>query len=222
MLNKSTLQFLNDIKDNNHKGWLDANRSAFDAAKLDFEQVITKVIDNFGKKDEEIAMLKAKECVFRQNRDVRFSKNKSPYKINMGASIDRGGKKSAFAGYYFHCEPGDKSFIGGGLWMPEAPVLKKVRQEIDYCWNEFNKLLTTKKFVEQYGELEIAEFTLSREPKGYEKENPAIKYLKLKSFVALRALTDEELLSKDLVKKITTAFEALKPLVKFINRAIEE
>jgi uncharacterized protein (TIGR02453 family) len=222
MLQKATLRFLQNIKENNNKAWLDANRSAFDAAKENFEQVVTKVIDEFGKKEDEIAMLKAKECIFRQNRDVRFSKDKSPYKIHMGASIDRGGKKSGFAGYYFHCEPGDKSFVGGGLWMPEAPALKKVRQEIDYCWDEFQKIVTDKKFVVQFGDLDIEEFTLSREPKGYEKDNPAIKYLKLKSFVALRSLNDEELMSKDLVKKITTAFEALKPLIRFINRSIED
>ena len=222
MLQDKTLQFLKDIKENNNKAWLDANRNAFVSTKEDFEQVVTKVIDTFGKKEEEIAMLKAKECIFRQNRDVRFSKDKSPYKIHMGASIDRGGKKSGFAGYYFHCEPRNKSFVGGGLWMPEAPALKKVRQEIDYCWNEFSKMLTDKKFVAQYGDLDIAEYTLSREPKGYEKDNPAIKYLKLKSFVALRPLTDEELMNKDLVKKIATAFEALKPIIRFINRSIED
>lgn len=222
MLHKSTLQFLQNIKENNNKAWLDVNRGAFDAAKENFEQVVTKVISDFGKKEDEIAMLKAKECIFRQNRDVRFSKDKSPYKIHMGASIDRGGKKSGFAGYYFHCEPGDKSFVGGGLWMPEAPAIKKVRQEIDYCWDEFKKIVINKKFVDQYGDLEIAEFTLSREPKGYEKDNLAIKYLKLKSFVALRPFTDEELMNNDLVKKVTTAFEALKPLIRFINRSIED
>jgi len=221
MLQKSTLQFLNDIKENNHKGWLDANRSAFDAAKENFEQVISKVICNFGKKEEEIAMLKAKECVFRQNRDVRFSKNKSPYKVNMGAYINRGGKKATSAGYYFHCEPGNKSFVGGGLWMPEAPVIKKVRQELDYCWDEFKGIITNKKFVAQYGDLDTVEHTLSREPKGYEKDNPAIKYLKLKSFVALRPVTDDELTKGDLVKLLTTAFVVIKPLIRFLNRSLE-
>ena len=131
-------------------------------------------------------------------------------------------KNRALHGYYFHCEPGNKSFVGGGLWMPEAPVLKKVRQEIDYCWDEFKKIVIDKKFVAQYGDLDIKEFTLSREPKGYEKDNPAIKYLKLKSFVALRPLTDDALMSRQLVGNIVTAFDAIRPLIRFINRSIEE
>jgi len=222
MLQKSTLQFLTTLKENNDKSWMDDHREAFQAAKDDLQQLVEKVIHSLGKKDEQIAHLTSKECVFRQNRDVRFSKNKAPYKVNMGASINRGGKKSTFSGYYFHLQPGNGSFAGGGMWMPEAPQLKKVRQEIDYCWEEFNKILNKKAFKDQYGDLDIEEHTLSREPKGYEKENPAIKYLKLKSFVALKPLTDEELTSKDLVKKLIKAFEALQPIIYFINRQLEE
>ena len=221
MLQKSTLKFLLDIKDNNNKAWLDANRHVFDAAKADFEQMVTEIIEGLGKSDEEIAMLTAKECVFRQNRDVRFSKDKSPYKINMGASIDRGGKKSGFAGYYFHCEPGNNSMIGGGLWQPPADALKKVRQEIDYCFDEFKSITNNKDFKKQYGDLQRGEFALSREPKGYEKDNPAIEYLKLKSFVAMHPLTDAELTSKGVADKIITGFKSLTPLIKFINRALE-
>ncbi len=220
-LDTSTLTFLQALKDNNEKTWMDANRPAFVQAKENFEQLVGKVIQSFGKQEEEIAMLTAKECVFRQNRDVRFSKNKSPYKVNMGAYINRGGKKATSAGYYFHCEPGNKSFVGGGLWMPEAPVIKKVRQEIDYCWDEFKGIVTNNKFVAQFDDLDTVEHTLSREPKGYEKDNPAIKYLKLKSFVALRPVTDDELMNGDLVKLLTTAFIAIKPLIRFLNRSLE-
>ncbi len=222
MLQQSTLKFLQNIKLNNNKPWLDTNRKSFENAKADFEQVVTAIIKEFGKIDKEIASLTAKECVFRQNRDVRFSKDKSPYKVNMGASIDRGGKKSGFAGYYFHCEPENQSMAGGGLWMPDAAVVKKVRQEIDYNWEEFKSIIGNKNFINQYEDLAFGEFTLMREPKGYEKDNPAIKYLKLKSFVAIKPLTNKELLSKDLVPKIVTSFKALQPLLKFINRAIED
>ncbi len=221
MLTKNTLQFLKNLKENNDKSWMDANRESFLEAKQDFGQLVENTIQSFGKKDEEIAHLHVKECVFRQNRDIRFSKNKAPYKSNMGAYLNRGGKKSNGAGYYFHLEPGNNSFAGGGLWMPEAPVIKKIRQEIDYCYDEFSKIITKKSFTAQYGDLDLKD-TLSREPKGYEKDNPAIKYLKLKSFVALRPVTDEELMSKDLVKKITATFDALQPLIHFMNRAIVE
>ena len=205
---------------NNNKPWFDAHRNEYEAAKNDFALFVQKVIDAFGKKDETIAHLKAKDCMFRINRDVRFSKNKSPYKTNMGAYFNRGGKKSMFGGYYFHCEPG-KTFIGGGLWMPMAPELSKMRQEIDYNLAEFKKIVTSKKFKSVFKELSRDdEYVLSRVPKGYESTNPAAEYLKLKSFVGGANLKDADLMSKDLVKKTTTVFETIRPLISFLNEAI--
>lgn len=223
MLKPATIKFLKDLKKNNHKEWFDANRKQYEAAKEDFTALVKEVIEIHGQKDEGIAGLLPKDCMFRINRDVRFSKDKSPYKTNFGASFARGGKKSTFAGYYFHCEPGgDGSFVGGGLWMPEAENLKKVRQEIDYSLAEFEGIIKNKKFTSVYNGLYQGEDAkLTREPKGYEKDNPAIEYIKLKSFLAMQPLTEADLTSKDLVKKITTAFEALQPLVAFINRGLE-
>ena len=125
MLQHSTLKFLKELKKNNHKTWFDENRKSFETAKADYADLVNEVIKGLGKKDASIASLTAKECVFRINRDVRFSKNKDPYKTNMGMYLSRGGKKSLFSGYYFHLEPGGKSFAAGGLWMPEADVIKK-------------------------------------------------------------------------------------------------
>ncbi len=223
MLQNSTLSFLKNLKKNNHKAWFDENRKPFEAAKADYAALVTEVIKGLGKKDPFIAPLTAKECVFRINRDVRFSKNKDPYKTNMGMYLSRDGKKSLFSGYYFHLEPGGKSFAAGGLWMPEAEVIKKVRQEIDYNWDEFNKIIHQKKFLSQYGALQReAGMVLTREPKGYEKDNPAIEYIKLKSWVATTPFTDAQLTSNTLAKDIITAFENLQPLIMFLNRAIEE
>ena len=222
MLQKSTLQYLKNLKENNNKPWFEANRNKFEAAKEDWETLVKKILDKMASVDEDVANLTVKGCIFRQYRDVRFSKDKTPYKPHMGASIDRGGKKSGFAGYYFHLEPGGQSMVGGGLWAPEAGPIKKVRQEIDYCWDEFNNIITNKKFVANFGDLGKGEYSLSREPKGYEKDNPAIDYLKLKSFIAARTIKDEELLQPDLLKKSVATFEALKPLIKFINRSLEE
>lgn len=223
MLQNSTLKFLKDLKKNNHKAWFDENRKVYEAAKADYANLVSEVIKGLGKKDASIASLTAKECVFRINRDVRFSKNKDPYKSNMGMYLSRGGKKSLFSGYYFHLEPGGKSFAAGGLWMPEADVIKKVRQEIDYNWEEFNKIIQNKKFVATYKALQREDgMALSREPKGYEKDNPAIEYIKLKSWVATTAFTDVQLTSNNLAKDIVTAFEVLQPLIMFLNRGIEE
>src|SRR5258706_1503082 len=220
MLQPATLRFLKDLKKNSNKPWFDAHRKEYEAAKNDFASFIQNIIERHGKKDENIQHLKAKDCTFRINRDVRFSKDKSPYKDNMGAYINRGGKKSPFAGYYFHCQPG-RCVMGGGLWMPMPPQLDKVRQEIDYNFAGFKKIISSKKFKSVYTDLSRdAEYLLSRVPKGYEPTNPAAEYLKLKSFVALAPLKDTDLTSKDLLKKTTIAFEALQPLIEFLNESI--
>jgi|SRR5436190_5443342 len=222
MLQTSTLKFLKDLKKNNNKPWFDAHRKEYEAAKSDFSNFIQSVIDKHSKNDPSIKHITAKDCMFRINRDIRFSKDKTPYKINIGAYINRGGKKSLFGGYYFHCEPG-QSFAGGGLWMPMPPELSKVRQEIDYNFSEFKKIITSKKFKSVYGDLSRdAEYVLSRVPKGYEPTNPAAEYLKMKSFVSTIALKDTDLTSKDLVKKTVASFEALQPLIEFINNSIDE
>ena len=218
MLQPSTIKFLKDLKKNNNKPWFEKNRSVYENARADFAKFIQAVIDQHSKKDPTISNLVAKDCMFRINRDVRFAKDKSPYKSNFGASINKGGKKTDnTAGYYFHLSSGD-SFLGGGIWMPAPDALKKVRQEIDYNYSDFKKIVNAKKFKSVYGDLSRAsEYTLSRVPKGYETDNPAAEYLKLKSYIALAELKDTDLTSKDLVKKTVAAFEALQPLVEFLS-----
>jgi uncharacterized protein (TIGR02453 family) len=222
MLQPTTLRFLKNLARNNHKEWLDANRAAFESAKADFVSLIEQVLSQLMLKETALATLTPKDCIFRINRDVRFSKDKSPYKTNMGASIKAGGKKSLLAGYYIHIEPGGKSFVGGGLYMPDPAALQKVRQEIDYNWDEFSRLLRTPTFKKTYGELEKWEgMALSREPKGYEKDNPAMEFLKLKSFVATLPLTDKQLTEADLTRQLIQALRTLQPLLQFINRSLE-
>jgi uncharacterized protein (TIGR02453 family) len=221
MLQSSTIKFLKDLKKNNNKPWFDAHRKEYEAAKADFSNFIQQVIDRHGKKDSLIKNLAAKDCLFRINRDVRFAKDKSPYKTNFGAHINKGGKKSMLAGYYFHLEP-TQCFAGGGIWMPMPDDLKKIRQEVDYNFAEFKKIIGSKKFKSLYGDLSRdAEFVLSRVPKGYEPANPAAEYLKLKSYIAMVNMKDADLTSSNLQKKTLEAFETLQPLLSFINRALE-
>lgn len=221
MLQTSTVKFLKGLQKNNNKPWFEKNRAAYEAARADFASFIQTLIDIHGKKDKHIKELKAKDCMFRINRDVRFSKDKSPYKNNFGASINQGGKKSVYAGYYFHCQPGE-AFAGGGLWVPMPADLKKVRQEVDYCFGEFRKILGARKFTTTYGDLvKDRETSLVNLPQGFEKDNPAAEYIKLKSFIAMKPLDDAMLTSEDLVAETSAAFEALHPLLNFLNRALE-
>jgi uncharacterized protein (TIGR02453 family) len=222
MLEPQTLKFLTALTKNNNKPWFDAHRAQYEAARIDFQNFIQLVIDALGKSDPSIAGLTARDCLFRINRDIRFSNDKTPYKTNFGASIKPGGRKSGLAGYYFHLEPGS-SFVGGGLWMPDNTALRKVRQEIDYSWDEFSALLNNKGFKKIFGDLyRTGDISLSTSPKGYEKEHPAIEYLKLKSFIAETPLADPELTLATVHEKTVTAFEKLQPFLQFINRAISD
>lgn len=215
------LPFLKKLKKNNNKVWFDANRSSYEAVKKEAEQLVRDLVARFGRTEAAIAQLTPKDCMFRINRDVRFTKDKSPYKTNMGIALTSGGKKSPLAGYYLHLEPG-ASFVGGGLWMPQPPVLAAVRQEIDYQFSDLQSILRSARFRKQYGDLYKGDdVCLSRVPKGYEADNPAADYLRLKSFLAMHPLGDEELGSAKLANIVVNAFVALKPLVDFLNRAQE-
>lgn len=223
MLHPKTIQFLTKLKKNNSREWFNEHRNEYDAAKENFIELVNQILSQAGQFDQDISVLTYKDCIFRINRDVRFSKNKDPYKTNMAAYFVRGGKKSWLAGYYFHCEPGGKSFIGGGLYGGEPDQIKKVRQEIDYNWTEFKCILENKAFKKTFGDLSREEgMSLVREPKGYEKDNPAIDYIKLKNFIVSVAVTDEELTDQKLVKKIITCFATMQPLLHFLNRAMED
>ncbi len=221
MLQQSTVKFLKDLKKNNNKPWFDQNRKAYEAAKTDFLQFIQAVINQHGKKDLSIKHLIAKDCIFRINRDIRFSKDKTPYKSNFGASINKDGRKAmGAAGYYFHFDP-EESFAGGGIYMPMPDELKKVRQEIDYNFAEFKKVINAKKFKTVYGDLDRNDsLLLTRVPKGYQPDNPAADYLRLKSYIAMVKISSKDLTAKDLVKNTADAFASLQPFIEFINRSL--
>ncbi len=222
MLQTATLQFLKDLEKHNNKPWFDENRNRYEAAKTDFLAFTDTLIDSFGKKDASIAGLTARECIFRINRDIRFSKDKTPYKNNLGVSINKGGRKSMLAGYYFHLQPGNKSFMGGGVWQPMPADLQKVRQEVDYNFTDFKKIVNSKSFKTIYGSLSTSEgMALSRVPKGYDTDNPAAEFLKFKSYVAMTPISDKQLTDKGLLKQAVQAFETLQPLIDFLNEALE-
>ena len=220
MLQAATIKFLKDLKKNNNKPWFEKHKNAYLDVKKDIEDFTQSVIDGLGKMDPDIALLQPKDCIFRIYRDVRFSKDKSPYKTNIGASFNKGGKKVPTAGYYFHCEPG-QSMAGGGVWMPMPPQLAKVRQEIDYNFDEWKKIINHRNFSKIFPAGVDGIETLSRPPKGYEETNPAIGFLKMKCFIVSRDLTDTQLQSKSLLKDVLNTFGAMKDFIDFLNRAME-
>lgn len=220
MLNPSTLNFLVQLKENNHKDWMAENKAIYTKAKSDYEKLASELLNGVRKFDTSLEGLTYKDCVFRINRDVRFSSDKSPYKTNLGIVLSPGGKKTQSAAYYLHIEPG-ASFIGGGLWMPPSDILLKVRKEISFFYDEFKDILATKEFKSHYSGMDQnMGQKLSRAPKGFSEEDPAIDILKLKSFVCSSKLTDTQILSDDFAELALNYFHALKPVIDFLNRGV--
>lgn len=222
MLQAETLQFLTELKENNNKPWFDENRKTYETARKNFVIIVETLIKGISKFDKSIeeANLQAKDCMFRINRDIRFSKNKEPYKTNFGASFSKGGKKAHSAGYYLHIEP-TECFVAGGIWMPEPEDLKKIRVEIDYSFEEFNGIVNTPAFKKVFlSGLDREAFT-ARPPKGYDEENPAIEFIKLKSFTASSNFESKESLKSDFIENVLEKFKAMHPYIEFLNRAVE-
>jgi uncharacterized protein (TIGR02453 family) len=214
---QSLLQFLTNLQENNHKDWFDLHKKEYDQLRGDWIQLAAIIIKQTADFDEDVLDLDPKKCIFRINRDVRFSKNKAPYKNNFGISLSKGGKNTDFCGYYIHLQPGE-SFIAGGSYQPMPDKLAAIRQEIDYNLEEFKSIISHKEFVKHFGKLSGDK--LQRPPKGYDAENPAIEYIKHKGFLAFLKIEDKNLTEKELLKHCLSAFKAMKPLNDFLNRAI--
>ncbi|MCC7246208.1 MAG: DUF2461 domain-containing protein [Saprospiraceae bacterium] len=223
MIKATTLEFLRNLKANNEKPWFDAHRKDYEAAKKDFEGLTQSLLDGLSRIDPDVdaSQLKAKDCVMRIFRDVRFSNDKTPYKSNFFAVFAKGGRKSVYAGYYCNLEPGE-SFFGGGIYMPMPPELAKIRQEIAYEWDEWQQILSNPSFKSAFPEGLKTTETLSRPPQGYTADHPAISFLKNKSHYSMRALTDADMCSPDLTEKLLEGYRAVRPLVAFINRGLSE
>lgn len=214
----ATLTFLKQLKANNNREWFEANRKTYEAAKANFLEFTTAFIAGLQKIDPSLSGIDPKKTIFRINRDIRFSKDKSPYKINMGTSIRSGGKLSQSAGYYFHIQPGD-SFAGGGCYVPEPAQLAAIRQEIDYNFAAFHKIISNKAFKDQFGDLDVIE-KLKTNPKGYDADNPAIEYLKHKSFIFTRSYSDKEITSPEFLKELLKGCKILYPFIVFLNKTL--
>ena len=220
MIHPSTLLFLKNVKANNNRPWFEKNRASYEAALENVRTFVTELIEATSAFDKSIAGLTYKDCLMRIYRDVRFSKNKDPYKTNFGASINKGGRKSHYAGYYLHLEPGGNSFIAGGMHMPEPENLQKVRQEILYNPEKFKKIIGGKEFKKNFGNL-WQEDKLISAPKNFPKDHPEIELLKLKSFICIHEIKDSQVLNKNFFKFTVSLIKNAKPLNDFLNTALD-
>lgn len=220
MLKKDTLSFIKDVAENNNREWFAENKHRYEESKANVLELVASIIPELSKIDPFISPdLDPKKCLLRIYRDVRFSKNKDPYKNNFGMWFSSKSKGGNEPGYYLHIQPG-LSFIAGGYWMPDAAHLKLIRQEIDYNIGDFKDIINNKNFKTQFKFGGGA--ALKNAPKGYDPADPNIEYLKLKSFEASMNLNDEEFLKPDIVNKLVSSFSTVSPLVAFLRNAIEQ
>lgn len=216
---QDVLDFLSELQKNNRKEWMDENKPTYQAARKEFVQLVTGLIEKITVFDPTITGLLAKDCIFRINRDIRFSKDKSPYKTNMGAFIAQSGRKTKGAGYYLHLQPGN-CFFGGGIYMPQATELAKIRQEIDYNAAQLKEILDDKTFKSTFGELQGEQ--LKTAPKGYPKDHEHIDLLRYKSYTVFTKFAESKVKQKDFADWLITQFKVMQPLNIFLNTAVAE
>ena len=220
MISKHSLEFLRDLKTNNNRDWFLENKKRYEEFKKDYHQLIQAFLEIMKPQDSNLELLEVKNCAFRINRDIRFSKNKAPYKTHLGIWMNTNQGNKNGPGYYIHIEKGS-SFIAAGMYSPESDDLKKIRKEIAFFYEDLEAILNDKNFKKFYSGLERTESnSLKNGPKDFDKEHPAIEFLKLKSFVAIHKIADGTLFNENFVKATAEKLIVLKPLLEFLNRGL--
>ena len=221
MITVSTLEFLSNLKANNSKVWFDEHKKEYQKVYADFLDTVVQLLAVLASFDTDIvaSYIDPKTCIMRINRDIRFSKDKTPYKTNFFAFINKGGRKSPHAGYYLHIAPGE-TFVGGGIYMPEPDILDKIRTEIDTSFFEWQSIVSNKELLFSFPDGVKASGKLVRPPKGYESTSPAIDYLKFKGYYTQRFFSDHEVTDAGFVALLSEKFRSVKPLIDFLNGAL--
>ncbi len=216
---KTALPFLADLAKNNNREWFQKNKPRYEEAKKELESFLDLVIPAISKFDPGIKFVAPKDCIFRIFRDVRFSKDKSPYKTNMGAWITAGGRKSSGPGFYIHLQPGE-SFLAGGIHMPDPENMKKIRQEIYYNIEELKSIMKGTEFRKYFNGID--EWDKQKlPPREFPKDFPDIDLLKNRSFTVSSQLADKVIESPKLLDHVIAVFKAVKPYNAFLRRAVE-
>lgn len=212
---QATIDFLAALAANNNKAWFDAHRNEYQQARAAFEEVVDDLIHRMAAVDDP-GPLTAKDTMFRINRDVRFSKDKSPYKTNLSAVIARGGRKATGRVYYLQVAP-DDSFAAGGLHDPSREQLDAVRRAIVADAAPLRAILSRPDFIHHFGGMTGDQ--LKTAPQGYDREHPDIDLLRYKQFLAIHPFSPSEVVADDFVQRVLVVFEAMKPFNVYLEAA---
>ncbi|MGO4904939.1 DUF2461 domain-containing protein [Flavobacterium sp. W20_MBD1_R3] len=222
MIKQTSFNFLKELKKNNSREWFEQNKLTYQAYKDDIILFTENLLLELAKLDLLIANanLVPKKCLTRVNRDLRFSKDKTPYKNYVLIVFNKNAPHGNTAGYFIHIEPGN-CMVGGGIWQTTPEFLKKIRQEISYSYEEFNGIISSKQFQDIFpsgiqGQSKLKKFT-----DFYEEREPVVELLKMKGFCTKELISDKILTSPDAIKIISNYFKTTKPLIDYLNKAIE-
>ncbi len=211
-IEKSTLKFLKDLAKNNNRPWFKANKDVYDVALANMKGLMDSVETEINKID-----MIEKQKVFRIYRDVRFSKNKAPYKDHFGGSLTRA-TAARRGGFFIGIQPGGKSMIAGGFWNPESKDLKRVREELALDASELRKIITTKKFKDLFGQLEGQ--ALKNIPRGFDRESEAGDLLRMKQYLCYRPVSDKEIIEPDFLQKVVASYKGMLPFFNFMSSVL--
>ncbi len=218
-LTASTLTFLTDLVQNNHREWFHANRPRYDAAKAELEAFTARLIDG-ASSFHPLPNTSPKDCIFRINRDIRFSKDKAPYKPNFAIALGPGGRHSGQIDYYLHIQPNNESFLGAGMWQATPAQLATFRQEIDYNAIGLKRIIEADEFRAYFPEI-WGESTKTA-PKGYTADHPDIDLLKRKQLFFMHRYTDKEVLKANFATEVLRGCRLVKPYCDFLNELFFE
>ncbi len=210
-IHSATLQFLKDLSGNNNRMWFQANKDRYEAALENMKQFVHGVEQALGETDH-----LEEATLFRIYRDVRFSKDKSPYKNHFGMSFSRATKRLR-GGYYLHIEPG-ASFAGGGFWQPNAPDLKRIRDEFAVDDQPIRQIMAAPTFQKYFGTIQGEE--LKTAPRGYDKDSPALDLIRKKNFTVHRNFTDQEVTGDHFLLEVKRTFEAMRPYFDYMSMVL--
>ena len=216
---KPLLDFLSDLAKNNNRPWFEAHRPAYERAKVLFEDFVDELILRLGA-IEDMRGVTAKDCVMRIYRDIRFSKDKSPYKTGLGASIGPGGKKAYRFQYYLHLEPHNGSMVAGGLHEPDPAQLSRFRAAIGRDARKYKSIVAEPGFKRYFGE--VGGERLKTIPQGYSRDHPEIDLLRLKEVVAVHHLSDADVVSGRIADHVVKACATMKPFLDYLGSVVRQ
>jgi len=214
---KQVLQFLRSLSLHNDKVWFEAHKADYLKAKATVGELAAKLIEGIRSFDDTIGPLSVSDCTYRIYRDVRFSKDKSPYKTYMGIFVNRGGKKSGYSGYYFHIDGCGDHMLAVGNYYTEPQVLKVLREDIEMGGGDFRGILESA----APGLVLDTEGSLKKVPKGFPADSPDAEFFKLRNFSLMMHLNDDFILSPALADEALAIFRTGKPFLDYVNRAID-